>query len=68
MKYILLGIKDYLLDAQHDKVLKRMYKYYTDIKVKDGLDNCWYNIHNWKDGSVWHYIKQRKIAKGKKHE
>ena len=65
MKYIILGIKDYCKDTWHDWLLKHIKKYYYLIEAKDRLLDDWYPIHEWKEGNVWHYIRQRKIAKSK---
>jgi len=65
MKYIWLGIKDYCKDCWHDFwywfwdalwtwTNKRCVKCYV-WKKNEG---CYT-----KEGSVWHYIQQRKIAK-----
>ncbi len=53
MKYIWLGIKDYCKDIYHDWVLKQYWKFY---KTDDYPTS-------WKEGSVFHYINQRKLAK-----
>lgn len=68
MWYILLGIKDYCKDCWHDWLLKRVLAYGGRV-----YDKC-YNLGSknkpywglaclWKEGTVWHYIKQRRIAK-----
>lgn len=71
MKYIILGIKDYCKDCWHDWLLKRLYNYYKGKKQLSYFEpklDMYVCVNPWKEGSVWHYIKQRKIAKGKKHE
>lgn len=54
MKYILQGIKDYCKDCWHDWLMYRLIKTYPDESIEEG----WL----WKEGSVLHYIRQRKIA------
>lgn len=56
MKYIFLGIKDYCKDCWHDWLIHRLVNLYNE-KIKEG----WL----WKEGSLWHYIQQRKIAEKK---
>lgn len=56
MKYIWLGIKDYIKDWWHDWLIRRLFKlFYKDKPHK--LPDLW------KEGSIWHYIQQRKAAK-----
>lgn len=62
MKYIILGIKDWCKDTWHDFLVKHISEYYVFIEVRTHTKDDWYPIHKWKEGSVWHYIKQRKIA------
>ena len=63
MSYIWLGIKDYCKDCWHDWLRNRLFAFYktpfTEIRVSD---KRYVHIMPWKEGSVWHYIKQRKIA------
>ena len=72
MKAIILGIKDYCKDCWHDWLFFRLQKLYKD-------PNCvltYYNIYtdefhgtvSWKEGNVWHYIRQRRLGKETKHE
>lgn len=63
MKYIYLGVCDYLLDVKHDKAIRKVEEFYVDIKVRDSFDGNFVRPHKWKEGSVWHYIRQRKKAK-----
>lgn len=53
MKEIILGIKDYMHDCRHDK------GYSNKTPRPEYL--------NWKEGNVWHYIRQRRIAKAIKN-
>lgn len=52
MKEIIQGIGDYIKDCRHDKNF--------------GSKTARPAYMDWKEGNVWHYIKQRKIAKQKK--
>lgn len=63
MKEIILGIKDYIKDCQHDWLVRQIKKYYFLVESKDETDGYWYPLHSWKEGNVWHYIRQRRIAK-----
>lgn len=67
MKNIILGINDYLKDIAHDKALVRYFGYCSDIKIQDYNDfsDVWHRPTTWKEGSVWHYIRQRRIASKK---
>lgn len=57
MKDTILGIKDYCKDCWHDWLNKRL------LKVESTrIQGVWL----WKEGNVWHYIRQRKIASDKK--
>ena len=69
MSYVLLGIKDYCRDCWHDWLSNRLHKsqgerLYTYDYKEDEI--CW--VYPWKEGSVWHYIQQRKIPKGGNNE
>lgn len=58
MKEIILGIKDYCKDCWHDWLMHRLIKTYPDENIREE----WL----WKEGNLWHYIRQRKIAKERK--
>lgn len=67
MKYIWLGIKDYCKDCWHDWLFRNLRKFYKKMPItfynrKTGMS---LDIGRWKEGSVWFYIKQRRIAKRK---
>lgn len=59
MKEMILGIKDYLGDCWHDYVL--IPRYEREQMRDDGWVLGEYVTR--KEGSVWHYIKNRRIAK-----
>lgn len=63
MKEIILGTKDYIKDCWHDWLLKRIRKHYFLIEAKDNPRGDWYPLCEWKEGNVWHYIRQRQIVK-----
>lgn len=52
MKCLWFGIKDYCKDCWHDWVLTRLVNTYENEKIEEG----WL----WKEGNLWHYIRQRK--------
>ena len=71
MKYIFLGIKDYCKDCWHDWLLAHMNKceyctVYTDSyhgNNKNKIDHNKVKDFYRKEGSVWHYIQQRRVKK-----
>lgn len=68
MKHILQGIGDYIKDCWHDFLLRHLCKFYKKcviffISNKTGTRS---DLSFWKEGSVWHYIRQRKITKNHK--
>lgn len=70
MKSIFLGIKDWMKDNWHDWLLKRLDKFYPTSRLyveetASGSD-AFYPIFYYREGSIWHYIQQRKIAKKSK--
>ena len=70
MKYIWLGIKDYCKDCWHDFIRKETNRYGWNIReavdyYKNGRVK-YVGVPVWKEGSVWHYIRQRKMAQKRK--
>lgn len=68
MKYIILGIKDWCKDTWHDWLRNRVMAYGGRVYDKAYYDDgsyIWYSSDAWKEGNVWHYIRQRKFAKKK---
>ena len=59
MKYILQGIGDYIKDCWHDMHLFLVWKLHPHKKRRWQAGH--YDYY-WKEGSVWHYIQQRKIG------
>ena len=59
MKYIWLGIKDYSKDVYHDWLVRQYKRFYTK---REWLDEKVNKPIQWKEGSVWHYIRQRKMS------
>lgn len=59
MREVYLGIKDYIKDCWHDYVLVPRYE------REQIRDDGWVlgKYVPFKEGSVWHYIRQRRIAK-----
>jgi len=74
MKHILLGIFDYCIDIRHDKILKKALKMGWKVFCEGETGNqyktrkTWVPVYSWKEGSIWHYIQQRKIAEKYKKE
>ena len=70
MKYIFQGIKDYCQDCLHDWHLHHIEKSIGNEPVFYlwDEDDMFIGITDWKEGSVWYYIKQRKIANQLKRE
>lgn len=60
MKSVLLGIKDYCKDCWHDWLLYKLIRFYKRklFYWQSGL--C--PIVGLKEGNLWHYIQQRRIA------
>lgn len=62
MKYIWFGIKDYIKDKRHDHYVYKLFciyrrpMYFTPAEDDEML----LPIREWREGSVWHYIRQRK--------
>lgn len=56
---IIWGICDYLSDCWHD------YKIRYEYKHTKGNRRKWEIVTTllWKEGNLWHYIRQRRIAK-----
>lgn len=65
MKYIWLGIKDYCKDCWHDFLLEHLFRCYKKCVIYfiSNQTGIRHELAFWKEGSVWHYIQQRKIAK-----
>lgn len=67
MKSVCLGIKDYIRDCWHD-----FWYWFWDLLYNFTNRRC-VKCYVWdqndgyytKEGSVWHYIRQRKMATGK---
>ena len=52
------GAKGYFNDRKHDRALKVLSKYYNIIEAKDNIYADWLPLFNWKEGSLWYYIRQ----------
>lgn len=68
MKYIFLGIKDYLKDCWHDYLVAKLKKFgcaiYDYIPANTELVSGYLKpAKTWKKGNLWDYIRQRKAAK-----
>lgn len=67
MSYILLGIKDYCKDCWHDFLFRNLQKCYKRCPIKfiSNQTGVLLDMIFWKEGNLWHYIQQRRIAKRK---
>lgn len=65
MQEVLLSVKDYLTDCWHDWLLSRLQATYPNatIYIYDHGYDADFIICHWKEGNLWHYIRQRRIAK-----
>lgn len=61
--YIWNGIKDYLKDVLHDWHVAGLFKIYKRAMYCDSEYTQRLPIVEWKEGSVWYYIRQRKKRK-----
>lgn len=71
MKYIWLGFRDYITDCWHDWLCRRVSNIkgccvfeflFVEKEEEHDCNNCWHISQNWKEGTLWHYIRQRKIG------
>ena len=64
MRYILLGIKDYIKDRWHDWLVYHLWKFYKRPLYYDDYDSeSFVPICDWLESKhVWHYISQRRYA------
>ena len=69
-KSIFLGIRDYCRDVYHDWLNRRALAIGSRVYDKGDCDGVpiWFVAIDWKEGSVWHYIRQRKIGNKVKKE
>lgn len=65
--YIIDGIRDYIKDRRHDRLYNAVAREYDQWIYIDDDIYAVIPCGTWREGSVWHYIKQRKIAKGVKN-
>lgn len=72
MKYIWLGIKDYCKDCWHDWLANRLKKFgckiydYQPAKNTNLVSGYMIPFVSWKEGNLWHYIQNRRIATRRK--
>ena len=66
IKDIYLGICDYLKDVRHDRILNKARKIGFKVYCKGYEGNTtsakfkWVEAIEWKEGSILHYIQQRR--------
>lgn len=65
--YVIDGIRDYIKDCRHDRLCEVAAREYDQWAEIEGRHYIVIPCGTWKEGSVWHYIMQRKIAKRMKH-
>lgn len=65
LKAVWFGIRDYIKDVQHDKLVDKAEKKFhckvLDAAIHFGAKKANINYIDavtWKEGSVWHYIRQ----------
>lgn len=66
VKDILNGIHDYVKDCYHDQMMrdaKELGCVLYDKVTKKKSNGMHIVATAWKEGSMWHYIKQRKLSK-----
>lgn len=64
--YIIQGIYDYIKDCYHDHLMqeaKNIGCVLYDKVTKYKQNTMHVPANHWKEGSVWYYINQRKVAK-----
>lgn len=61
LKSTILGTKDYLKDTKHEHLCHKVAKLGCLVYEKTS-DNKWRQTSQWKEGSIWHYIIQRRLA------
>lgn len=69
--YIIQGIYDYIKDCYHDHLMqeaKNIGCVLYDKVTKYKQNTMHVPANHWKEGSVWYYINQRKLAKKIKRE
>ena len=59
MKCIWLGIKDYIKDKLHDYYVYKLFCIHKRPMYIE-QDDMLLPLCEWREGSVWHYIRQRK--------
>lgn len=62
MKYIINGIRDYIKDCRHDRLYTIATREYDQWIEDDVQKYAVIPAGTWKEGSIWHYIRQRKIG------
>lgn len=62
LKSIILGTKDYIKDCWHDWLYHRLSKTHTNATIYFLNLGCDIKETTWKEGSIWHYIRQRRLA------
>lgn len=61
LKSIILGTKDYIKDTKHEHLCGKVAKIGC-LVYENTTDGEWRQTSQWKEGSIWHYIRQRRLA------
>ena len=61
LKSIILGTKDYIKDTKHEHLCGKVAKIGCRV-YEETTDGEWRQTSQWKEGSIWHYIRQRRLA------
>lgn len=62
MKAIILGIRDYLHDRRQSQAVYKLWKFYKRPIYFSAEDEKLYPVVEWLEGSMWHYIRNRRIG------
>ena len=62
VKSIVLGTKDYLKDRRHEHLCRKVAKIGCRV-YEHCTDDSWRHTSQWKQGNLFHYIRQRRIGR-----
>ena len=65
IRHIVLGIRDFLRDWRHDRLVYKLFKMYRRAMYYE-VDDSLFPIVEVREGSVWFYIKQRQIGEARR--
>lgn len=61
IRHIVLGIRDFLRDWRHDRLVYKLFKMYRRAMYYE-IDDSLVPVVEVREGNVWHYIKNREIG------